>query len=217
MQEEVGTEVEGAHQFVGSDRDVDSGHQTVDVWQGEDVGVECDEDHDYVEAAAAAAVGVEVAVAVAVEKNTAAEGPSFVSHAGTQAAAGPRSAVGVEEHTVADSQRTVDTGCTAVEVVVAEVGPQVVEADTVVAEDDYVSSACPDHHNHSLHTKHFVQEVVLEAAEEQTMLECKLESPVAVVAAAGLPLPNKRNNLEVQQAVDLEEVVVAAGCMLVAV
>lgn len=49
------------------------------------------------------------------------------------------------------------------------------------------------------------------------MLECKLESLVAVVAAAGLPLPNKRNNLEVQQAVVLEEVVAAAGCMSVAV
>lgn len=208
----VETEVEeGAAQVVGSDCDVDSGHQTVDVWQGEDVEVGCDEDHGYVEAAAG--------VGAAVDENTVVEGPSLVSHAGTQAAAGLRLAVGVEEHTVADSQRTVDMDCTAVEVEVAGVEPQAVVVDTVVVEDDYVSaaSACPDHHNRSLHTKHFVQEAVLEAAEEQTMLGCKLESPVAVVAAAGLPLPNKRNSLEVQQAVVLEEVVVAAGCMSVAV
>lgn len=207
----VETEVEeAAVQVVGSDHDVDSDLQTVDVWQEEDVGVGCDEDHGYVEVAA----GVEAAV----EENMVAEGPSFVSHAGTQAAAGLRLAVGVEEHTAADSQRTVDTDCTAVEVEVAGVGPQAVVVDTVV-EDDYVSaaSACPDRHNRNLHTKHFVQGVVLEAAEEQTMLECKLWSPVAVAAAAGLPLPNKRNNLEVQQAVVLEEVVVAAGCMSVAV
>lgn len=171
----------------------------------------CDEDHGYVEAAAG--------VGAAVEENTVAEGPSFVPHAGTQAAAGLRLAVGVEEHTVADSQRTVDTDCTAVEVEVVAVGPQAAAVDIVVVEDDYVSaaSACPDHHSRSLHTKHFVQGAALEAAEEQTMLECKLESPVAVVAAAGLPLPNKRNNLEVQQAVVLEEVVVAAGYMSVAV
>lgn len=129
-------------------------------------------------------------------------------------------AVGAEEHTVADSQRKVDTDCTAVEVEVAVVEPQAVVVDTVV-EDDYVSAAnaCPVHHNRNLHTKHFVQGEVLEAAEERTMPECKLESPVVVAAAAaaGLPLPNKRNNLEVQQAVVLEEVVVAAGCMSVAV
>lgn len=207
----VETEVEeGEVRVVGSDRDVDSGHQTVDVWQGEDVGVGCDEDHGFVEVAAE--------VGAAAEENTVAEGPSFVSHVGTQAVVGLRLVVGVEEHTVADSQRRVDMDCTAVEVEVAEVGPQAVVADTVV-EDDHVSaaSACPDHHNRNLHIKHFVQGAVLEAAEEQTMLECKLESLVAVVAAAGQPLPNKRNNLEVQQAVVLEEVVVVAGCMSVAV
>lgn len=208
----VETEVEEeAVQFVGSDRDVDSDLQTVDVWQGEDVGVGCDEDHGYVEAAAG--------VGAAVEESTVAEGPSFVLHADMQAAAELRLVVGVEEHMVADSRRRVDTDCTAVEVEVVGVEPQAVVVDTVVVEDDYVSaaSAYPDRHNHSLHTKHFVQGAVLEAAEEQTMLECKLESLVAVVAAAGLPLPNKRNNLEVQQAVVLEEVVAAAGCMLVAV
>lgn len=212
MQEEVGTEVEeGAHQVVGSDRDADSAHQTVDVWQGEDVGAGCDEDHGYVEAAAAVEVGA------AVEENTLAEGPLSVSDGGTQAAAGPRLAVGVEEHMVADSQRTVGTDCTAVEVEAAEVGPQVEVADTVVVEDDHVSaaSACPDRHNRSLHTKHFVQGAVLEAAEEQTMPEYKLGPPVAVAAAE--QLPNKQNNLEVQQVVVLEEVVVAAGCMSVAV
>lgn len=158
---------EGVVQVVGSDRDVGSGHQTVDVWQGEDVGVGCDEDHDYVEAAAG--------VVAVVEENTVAEAPLFVSHAGTQAAVGLRLAVGVEGHTVADSQRTVDTDCTVVEVEVAVVGPQAVVVDTVV-EDDYVSaaSACPDHHSRNLHTKHFVQGGVLEAAEEQTMLECRL-------------------------------------------
>lgn len=171
----------------------------------------CDEDHGYAEAAAA--------VGVAVEENTVAEEPLFVSDVGRQAAAGPRLVVGeVEEHTVAGSQRTVDTGCTAVVVEVVEVVPRVVGADIVVAEDDYVSaaSACLDHHNRSLHTKHFVQEVVLVAAEEETMLEYKLESPVAVVAV-GLLLSNTRNNLEVQQAVVLEEAVVAAGCTSVAV
>lgn len=71
MQEEVETEVEeGADQVVGSDRDVDSGHQTVGVWQGEDVGVRCDEEHGYVEAAAG--------VGAVVEENMVAEGPSFV-------------------------------------------------------------------------------------------------------------------------------------------
>lgn len=209
----VETEVEEeAVQFVGSDRDVDSDLQTVDVWQGEDVGVGCDEDHGYVEAAAV--------VGAVVEESTVAEGPSFVLHADMQAAAGLRLVVGVEEHMVADSRRRVDTDCTAVEVEVVGVEPQAVVVDTVVVEDDYVSaaSAYPDRHNRSLHTKHFVQGAVLEAAEEQTMLECKLESLVAVAAAAaGLPLPNKRNNLEVQQAVVLEEVVAAAGCMLVAV
>jgi hypothetical protein len=210
VQEVVETEVEEvADQVVDSDHDVDSGHQTVGVWQGEDAGVGCDEDHGHVEAAA-------VVGAVVVEENTVAEGPSFVSHADTQAA-GLRLAVGVEEHTVADSQRRVDTDCTAVEVGVAGVGPQAVVVDIVV-EDVSAASACPDHHNHNLHTKHFAQGAVLEAAEEQTMLECKPESPVVVVvAAAGLPLPNRRNNLEVQQVVVLEEVVVAAGCMSVAV
>lgn len=208
----VETEVEEeAVQFVGSDRDVDSDLQSVDVWQGEDVGVGCDEDHDYVEAAAG--------VGAAVEESTVGEGPSFVLHAGTQAAAGLRLVVGVEEHMVADSQRRVDTDCTAVEVEVAGVGPQAVVVDTVVVEDDcvFAASAYPDRHNRSLHTKHFVQEAVLEAAEEQTMLGCKLESLVVVAAAAELPLPNKLNNLEVQQAVVLEEVVVAADCMSVAV
>lgn len=208
----VETEVEEeAVQFVGSDRDVDSDLQTVDVWQGEDVGVGCDEDHGYVEAAAV--------VGAAVEESTVAEGPSFVLHVDMQAAAELRLVVGVEEHMVADSRRRVDTDCTAVEVEVAGVEPQAVAVDTVVVEDDYVSaaSAYPGRHNRSLHTKHFVQGAVLEAAEEQTMLECKLESLVAVVAAVGLLLPNKRNNLEVQQAVVLEEVVAAAGCMSVAV
>lgn len=206
----VETEVEeGEVRVVGSDRDVDSGHQTVGVWQEEDVGVGCDEDHGFVEVAAE--------VGAAAEENMVVEGPSFVPHAGTQAVVGLRLAVEVEEHTVADSQRRVDMDCTVVEVEVAGVGPQAVVVDTVV-EDDHVSaaSACPDHHNRNLHTKHFVQGAVLEAAEERTMLEHKLKSLVAVAAVAGLPLPNKRNNLEVQQAVVLEEVVVVADYMSVA-
>lgn len=208
-----------AGQVVGSDRDADSDHRIVDVWQAGDVGVGCDGDHDYVEAAVAVAAAAVVDVDVAaVEENTVEEGPLLVVDVDTQeAAAGQPSVEGLEEHTVVGSQRTVDTGCTVVEVVVVVVvvEPRGVAAEKLVVEDDYVSvaSACL-HHSRSLHTRHFVREVALVAGEE-SMREYKLRSPVAVVAVE--LQPSKRNNLEGRWAVDLEGAEVGAGCTSAAV
>jgi len=226
-QEEVPTEVEDAGQPVDY-HDADSGRRIVDVWQAGGVGVGCDGDHDYVEVAVAVAVavvavvavvGVGVGVGVAVEENRVAGGPLSVSHVGTQAAGLRWVVVVVGGYTVAGSQRTVDRGCTAVAVEAVEVEPGVVGVDivvVVVVEDEYVfaASACLDHHNRSLHTEHFVLEVALVAAEQETIREYKLQLPVAVavVAAAAELQPNKRNNLQGRQVVDQEEGVVVVGC-----
>jgi hypothetical protein len=143
-----------------------------------------------------------------------------VVDAGTQEAVGEPWAVGVhEEHTVVGSQRTVDTGCTVAEVEVGVVELRVGVADMLVVEDDYVfaASACL-HHNRSSHTKHSARQVV-SGAVEGSMRDYKLRPPVvavAVAAAVGL-LPSKRNDLEVRQAVDLEEAEAEAGCTSAAV
>jgi len=211
--------VAGTGQVVDSERDADSVHQIVDVWQAGGAGAGCDGGHGHVEAAAVG-VGVGVDVAVAVEESTVAEGPSSVVDVGTQgAAAGQPWAVEVlEEHTVVDSRRTVDTGCTVVEEVVGEVELRVVVVDMLVVEDDYVfaASACL-RHNRSLHTRHFVREVALVAVEE-SMQEYKLRSPVVAVAVAAELQPSKRNSLEGRQsAVDLEVAEVGVGCTSAAV
>jgi hypothetical protein len=90
----------------------------------------------------------------------------------------------------------------------------------LVVEDDYVfaASACL-RHNRSSHTRHSARQVV-SGAGEGSMRDYKLRPPVAVAVAAAAAvglLPSKRNNLEVRQAVDLEEAEAEAGCTSAAV